>query len=91
MRFRCALLGLDHLGQLLAQLWAIVMTVHRHGVLHRRVYKFFLSVGRNRNRTFHLAWIVTAIHNHSSHWQPMSLMGHSLPIHSARMPTFVRC
>jgi hypothetical protein len=37
-------LRLDHLGQLLAQLWAIMMTMHRHGVLHRRVYKLiFLS------------------------------------------------
>ena len=32
-----ALLSFDHLGQLLAQLWAIVVTMHRDSVLHRRV------------------------------------------------------
>ena len=41
-----ALLRLDQLSQLFAQLWAILMTMHRHSVLRRRVHKFFLSVGR---------------------------------------------
>ena len=39
---RVALLGFDHLGQLLAQLWAIVVTMHRDSVLHCRVYKLLL-------------------------------------------------
>jgi hypothetical protein len=37
-------LGFDHLGQLLAQLWAIVVTMHGDGVLHCRVYKFLLGI-----------------------------------------------
>jgi hypothetical protein len=32
-----ALLGFDHLDQFLAQLWTIMVTMHRDSVLHRRV------------------------------------------------------
>ena len=62
-----ALLGLDHLGQLLAQLWAIVMTMHCDSVLHCRVYKFLFGIGRNRDRAVHLAWVITTIHKQSGH------------------------
>jgi hypothetical protein len=44
-RTNSALLCLDHLGQLLTQLRAIVMTMHCDRVLHRRVYKLFFRVG----------------------------------------------
>jgi hypothetical protein len=61
------LLGLDHLGQFLAQLRAIVMTMHGDGVLHGRVYKFLPGICRNRDRAVHLAWVLTTIHKHSGH------------------------
>jgi len=67
LRAPVALLGFDHLGQLLAQLWAIVVTVHRDSVLHCRVYKFLLGICRDRDRAVHLAWVITAIHKHSGH------------------------
>jgi hypothetical protein len=62
-----ALLCFDHLGELLAQLGAIVVTMHRDSVLHCRVYKFLLGIRRNRDRAVHLAWVFTAIHKHSGH------------------------
>jgi hypothetical protein len=74
-RVASALLRFYHLAQLLAQFRAIVMTMHRHGVLHRSVYKLLLSVGRNRNRAVHLAWIIAAIDRHSGH---KSLLWHNM-------------
>jgi hypothetical protein len=60
-------MGFDQLGQLLAQLWAIVVTMHGDGVLHCRVYKFLLGICRDRDRAVHLAWVFTAVHKHSGH------------------------
>jgi hypothetical protein len=62
-----ALLGLDHLGQFLVQLWAIVMTMHCDSVLHGRIQKFFFGICRNGDGAVFLAWIITAIHKHSGH------------------------
>jgi hypothetical protein len=62
-----ALLGLDHLGQFLAQFWAVVMAMYCDSVLHGRIYKFLLGIRRNRDRAVHLAWVFTAIHKHSGH------------------------
>ena len=55
-------MGFDHLGQFLAQLRAIVMTVNCNGMLHCRVYQFlsvsaeiatvqFISLGHSRQST----------------------------------------
>ena len=61
------LLCLNHLGQLLAQLWAILMTMYSDSVLHCRVYKLFLGICRNCNGAVHFARVITAIHKQSGH------------------------
>jgi hypothetical protein len=58
---------LDHLGQLLAQFWAIGMAMHCDGVLRCRVYKFLPAICRNRDRAVLLARVITAIDKQSSH------------------------
>jgi hypothetical protein len=45
-----------------------MMTMDCDGVLHRRVYKLFLGVGRNRDSAVFLARIISAIYKHSGHW-----------------------
>jgi hypothetical protein len=69
-RLRIASDRLDHLGQLLAQLGAIVMTMHCDGVLRCRVYKFVPAVCRNRDRAVLFARVITAIDKKSSHLGP---------------------
>src|SRR5215212_9626363 len=62
-----ALLCLNHLGQLLAQFCAILMSMHSDSVLHCRVYKLFLAIGRNCNGAVHFARVITAVHKQSGH------------------------
>jgi hypothetical protein len=59
------LLRLDHLGQLLAQLRAILMAMYRDGVLHCRVDQLLLCVGGNCDRAVHLTRILATINKHS--------------------------
>src|SRR4051812_5098253 len=60
-------MGLNHFGEFLPQVWAIVMTMHGNGMLRCRFHKFFLGVCRDRNGAVHLAWVFAAIHKNSSH------------------------
>src|SRR5262245_13141828 len=59
---RCPLLlRLDQFLDLLAELRGVLMAVHRHSVLDRRVDELLLAVGRDRHGAVHLARVVAAV------------------------------